>query len=72
VLEKRIKIVETKTYSYLPDLNEDWYQENGVTSIEDALKVDQKDYENGAISLDELGAGLSETTQTSWTIVEEG
>lgn len=65
-----IQIVTTRTYTYEPALDDFEYQENGVTSIEDALALDQKDYENGKLSLEELSYRTSKEVAV-WSIVDE-
>ncbi len=65
-----IRIIVTSVYEYTPNLNENEYLERGITSLEEALALDERDYKKGKISPDELGFNLPEVTSV-WEIVED-
>lgn len=65
-----IRVVVTQVYTYRPDLTETVYRENAVFDIADALKYDQNDVDNGAISVDELAVDDPITTYT-WSVVDD-
>lgn len=69
-MSELIRITVTSVYEYAPNLHENEYLEQGVTTLAEALHLDQKDYERGKISPDELGYNLPKVTAV-WEIVED-
>lgn len=66
----RIRVTETRVLEYQPKLTEDsFYTENNIRTIEDALATDKKEYEEGGITVQELGSDI--TVSTVWEIVND-
>lgn len=65
----KIRVTETKVWEYEPDYTESWYQEAGVSTLEQALKEDQRCYEELGVTMDEITGGFPETSAT-WQIVD--
>lgn len=58
-MTKKIKVVETRTYFYVPDMTGESYTEpdgdrEPATTIEAAMEIDKADIENELCDLDEL------------------
>jgi hypothetical protein len=69
-MAQMIRVVQTRVYEYTPDLNEDYYQEHGISAVDAALKLDEEDYKEGKVTLDELCLNLPQVSAT-WSIVDE-
>lgn len=69
-MAKRICVIEVNVYSYVPDLNEETYKENGIDCIEAAMKHDKTDCEKGEITPDELSPHPAVTSRV-WSIIGE-
>lgn len=67
---KAIRVVVTKTYTYVPDLTEETYKVEGCASLEDALALDRREVESGQIGMEEIGAKDPIETY-SWSIIDE-
>ena len=65
----RIRVVETNTIIYEPDLNSEWYVDYGATNIGAAMGVDRKDYNDGKVTLEELSKEEVEKT-TRWELID--
>ena len=75
---KKIKVVETRTYLYEPDLDEDCYEcpdplEDGTErepaiTVEAGMEIDKQDVERGQCDLNDF-AGQPEVTYT-WEVVD--
>lgn len=69
-MANRIRVTETRVVEYEPDLAADsFYTVNNITTIEDALAADKKDYDNGDITILELG--ISSSVSTVWEIIDD-
>lgn len=67
---KVIRVTVTTVYEYTPDLNEAEYAGNGVTTIEQALELDKRDYDRQKVQMEDLSYNLP-TTASLWEIVED-
>lgn len=67
---QQIKVVETRTWIYEPELEADFYNEHGIKTIEEAMDIDSKEVENKKVALDELG-DEPESVSYAWSIVGE-
>lgn len=65
---QKIVVIETRTYSYEPDLSVDVYKENDVADINDALAYDRQDYVDGGLDLAEVDD--KPVVNSEWTILE--
>lgn len=69
-MSQKIRVVIERTYVYTPALSDLEYSASGVTSIEQALAYDQKEYEAGELDLEELL--IEEVVETAtWSIIDE-
>ena len=66
--EKMIRITQIKICEYNPDYEQGYYKSEGITDIKAAFLLDQKDYETGQATLEELG---EVTTEVTWEIIDE-
>lgn len=57
---RKIKVVEIRTTYYVPDFEEDYYQEHSVKTLEEALAVDLADLKDGSVEMSNLGTELPE------------
>lgn len=53
-MSKKIKIVRTETAYYTPDLEEDFYVNHNVETLEQALAIDLKYLQEGKANIYEL------------------
>lgn len=51
---KKIRLTRVAVGEYAPDLDESFYVDNNITTIEAAAAIDLKSLEKGEISLEEL------------------
>ena len=78
-MTKKIKVVETRTYFYVPDLNDEGYcnpdpLEDGTVrepaqNMEQAMEIDKQDIDRGLVDLDEFTADFPTVTR-EWEIVD--
>ena len=69
--KKAIQVIQTTTYTYTPNLDGDFYQENEILTLEDAALADQKDIDLGKLTVDEL-LGINDTCVVTrdWKVIE--
>jgi hypothetical protein len=63
----RIRVVETRTWTYEPNLDSDYYLQEHVESIEEALDLDKQELIDKKVSLEEL-ADEPDTVVHTWSI----
>lgn len=51
---KKLKVTATFVGYYQPDLKNDYYTENEVTSLDEAIQIDFKDLKEGNITIYDL------------------
>lgn len=51
---ERIRLTETRVFTYLPDLTEHFYRDKGAANIMAAAEVDLDELINGKVSAEEL------------------
>lgn len=66
----QIKVVETRTWIYEPELDADFYAEHGIKTIEEAMVIDSKEVSANKVALDELG-DEPQSVDYAWSIVSE-
>lgn len=66
---KKIRVTETRTVDYVPNFEEEFYQENDVETLEEAIKADLESLRKGDVDLDGLAKELA-TMSFSMEIVE--
>ena len=69
-MAQAIRVVVTRTYTYVPDLTELDYKVNGINSLADALEYDRQDYVDGEVSLEELVVNSPIETAV-WSVIDE-
>lgn len=69
-MAQKIQVVVERTYTYTPALRDLEYTIIGVTTIEQALEYDKKEYEAGEISLEEITI-TDPVEVTAWSIIDE-
>jgi hypothetical protein len=69
-MAQAIRVVVTETYTYTPDLTEEYYTAEGFSTIADALRADREAVEAGDFAIDEI-AGTASVTTYEWSIVDE-
>ena len=52
---ERIRVTVSTVYEYKPDLDEDFYVSNDVTTIQAAAELDLEELRQSKVSIDELG-----------------
>lgn len=67
---KKIRVTKTIVVEYAPNLNDSWstYRDAGVTTIEEALEHDKKDFDRQEFELVELG---DEVVTVTWEIIND-
>lgn len=68
---RAIRVTVTSVYQYIPNLDDLEYQAQLVTSIEDAMALDQREIQAGLFSVEEFIEEPPKVTAL-WEIVEDG
>ena len=69
-MPKKIRLTRTEVWEYVPEFDSDFYMSEKITTIEDAMKADQKDIEKSEISVLEL-ADEPVSTNYKWEIIDD-
>lgn len=69
-MAQAIRVVVSHVYTYVPDLTDETYVQEGITTIDAALAADKADVESGDFSVDEISA-KDPTTTYVWSIIDE-
>lgn len=68
---KSIRVTVTYVYEYIPDLGDLAYQAQLVTSVEDAMALDQRETQAGLFSIAEFIEEPPKVTAL-WEVIEDG
>lgn len=67
-MNELIRITRTSIYEYAPNFDDEFYKEHNVTTLEQAILIDQNGVKDGEVGLEELST--SDPTITDiWEIV---
>lgn len=67
---ERIRVEVHQVWEYTPNLDGDFYTQQGVKSVQEAMQVDQDEYLDGKVTLSEL-ADEAMTTITKWELFDD-
>jgi hypothetical protein len=67
---QRIRVEVYQVWEYTPNLEGDFYVQHGAKSVQDAMLIDQSEFADGKVQMNEL-ADEPMRTQTKWELFDD-